>query len=147
MLSKLRDLFVLRDENETSSNHEKLHLAAAVLLVEVARSDFEMDLNEYSILRDRLAQIVDLGGADIEELVSEAESDLDHSVSLHKHVNVINENYSPKQKFNLICALWQVAYSDGSLHHYEEHLIRRLSDLLHVPHRDFIRAKHFVQQK
>ena len=38
--------------------------------------------------------------------------------------------------------LWDVAYADGRLHKYEEHLVRRIADLIHVPHRTFIRAKH-----
>lgn len=37
--------------------------------------------------------------------------------------------------------LWRVAFADGRLDRYEEHLIRRIADLLHLPHRDFIRAK------
>ena len=33
------------------------------------------------------------------------------------------------------------AFADGEVDKYEEHLIRRISDLLHVPHRQFIAAK------
>ena len=41
--------------------------------------------------------------------------------------------------------MWQVAYADGHLDHYEEHLIRRVADLLYVEHRDFIQAKLAVR--
>jgi uncharacterized tellurite resistance protein B-like protein len=34
-----------------------------------------------------------------------------------------------------------VALADSVVHKYEEHVIRRISDLLHVPHRAFIAAK------
>jgi uncharacterized tellurite resistance protein B-like protein len=37
--------------------------------------------------------------------------------------------------------LWRAAYSDGALHEYEEHLIRRIADLLHLSHSQFIGAK------
>ena len=38
--------------------------------------------------------------------------------------------------------LWRVAYADGDLDKYEEHLVRRIADLIHVPHSVFIRMKH-----
>jgi uncharacterized tellurite resistance protein B-like protein len=41
-------------------------------------------------------------------------------------------------------AFWRVAFADQELHHYEEHVIRRLADLIHVPHSDFIAAKHRI---
>ena len=44
-------------------------------------------------------------------------------------------------KVQLITSLWKVAYADGDLDKYEEHLIRRVADLLYVPHDAFIRAK------
>ena len=37
--------------------------------------------------------------------------------------------------------LWQIAYANESLHIYEEHLVRKIADLLHVPHSAFIAAK------
>ena len=45
------------------------------------------------------------------------------------------------EKFVLIKTLWRVAAADGDIHRYEDHLIRRIADLLYVPHSDFIRAK------
>ena len=40
--------------------------------------------------------------------------------------------------------MWKVAFADGDLDKYEERLIRQMSDLIHVSHRDFIRLKHQV---
>jgi uncharacterized tellurite resistance protein B-like protein len=37
--------------------------------------------------------------------------------------------------------MWRVAQSDAIVHKYEEHTIRRVCDLLHVSHREFIAAK------
>lgn len=42
----------------------------------------------------------------------------------------------------LIALLWRIAYADDTLHQYEEHLARKVADLLHVSHRAFIAAKH-----
>ncbi len=37
--------------------------------------------------------------------------------------------------------MWRVAYADGHLDKYEEHLIRQVAELTYVPHQDYIRAK------
>jgi uncharacterized tellurite resistance protein B-like protein len=37
--------------------------------------------------------------------------------------------------------LWEVSFSDGHAGAHEEHLVRKVAGLLHVPHRDFIRMK------
>ena len=36
----------------------------------------------------------------------------------------------------------RVAFSDGVIDKYEEQLVRKVADLLHVRHHDFIAAKH-----
>jgi uncharacterized tellurite resistance protein B-like protein len=41
----------------------------------------------------------------------------------------------------IIERLWQIAFADNHLDKHEEHLVRKVADLLHVPHRDFIAAK------
>jgi uncharacterized tellurite resistance protein B-like protein len=141
MLAKLRQLFEPVPGGADHRPHAELELAAAVLMVEVARADYENDAAEYRVLEDRLQRRTTLDGAALKQLLHRAEAEVEHSVSLHDYTDLINRNYTPGQKFELLCALWEIAYGDGELHHYEEHLIRRLADLLHVPHREFIRAK------
>lgn len=93
-------------------------------------------------LRCFLQQCFHLYEASVAELIAFAEAEVDASVSLHCHVDVVNARYNPADKYAFVKGLWQVAFADGVLHHYEEHLIRRLADLLYVPHRYFVRAKH-----
>jgi uncharacterized tellurite resistance protein B-like protein len=141
MLAKLRQLFEPLPDASVGRPHVELELAAAVLLLEVARADYEWDGAEYRVLQERLERRFALGRAELRELLHRAEAAVEHAVSLHAYTDLINRNYTPAQKFELLCALWEVAYSDGELHHHEEHMIRRLADLLHLPHREFIRAK------
>jgi uncharacterized tellurite resistance protein B-like protein len=42
--------------------------------------------------------------------------------------------------------MWRVAFADRRLDKYEEAQIRKIADLLYVPHKDFIRTKLRVQQ-
>ncbi|RLW56975.1 MAG: hypothetical protein B6D69_00780, partial [gamma proteobacterium symbiont of Stewartia floridana] len=77
-------------------------------------------------------------------LMNLAEQEHRHSTDYFQFTTLINKNYSYEQKIRIIESLWQVAFADRQLHHYEEHVIRRLADLIHVSHGDFISAKHRV---
>ena len=63
-----------------------------------------------------------------------------------QHARLINDEFNREQKIHLIEQLWRVAFADQELDRYEEALVRKISELLHVPHRDFIQAKHRVQE-
>jgi uncharacterized tellurite resistance protein B-like protein len=41
--------------------------------------------------------------------------------------------------------MWQVALADNALSRYEEHVIRKVSDLLYLSHNDFLLAKAAAQ--
>jgi uncharacterized tellurite resistance protein B-like protein len=43
--------------------------------------------------------------------------------------------------------LWQVAYADGELASIEEHIIRKISDLLNLRHSEYIQTKLNIQAK
>ncbi len=63
-------------------------------------------------------------------------------MSLNDFTDVINEKFDADHKFVLMERLWKVACADDRLDKYEEYTIRKIADLLHVPHRKFIQAKH-----
>lgn len=141
MLDKIRQ-FLAAPEAEAGDDEAALHLAAAMLLIEVAKADHSLDGDEVARIKDVLATKWGLGDADLNDLVKVAQDSSDTSVSLHRHIDLINRNFSPAQKIDLVRGLWDVACADASIHHHEEALIRRLADLLYVSHRDFIRTKH-----
>lgn len=126
----------------TAESHEAaVRLASAVLLVELARADAVLGSEERATLERVLAGRFGLGSSEAVDLVAGAERSADQSISLHDHVTDINRGLDYAEKRAVLKMLWQVAYADGVLHHHEEHLLRRLADLLHLPHEDFIRLK------
>ncbi len=141
MLKKLLDLFEPEPEAR-GFTADDLPLAAAVLLVEVARADFRNAETERAELRRLLQAGFGLGETDVGALLRRAEAEADAAVAFDRHVDLINELCTAQQKYQLVKDLWHVAKADGEIHHYEEHLVRRLADLLYVPHREFIRSKH-----
>lgn len=116
-------------------------LAVAQLLMEIARADLGIDSREMSTIRAHLAQAYRLRDSQLDDLVSQAQAHVEQSVSLHDTVSIINDSLSADAKAQLIGSLWRVAYADQQLNPYEEALLRRLADLLHVPHSVFIREK------
>lgn len=141
MLDRLRELFT-RPEGGQQDEEAAMHLAAAVLLVEVAKADHSLAAGEVDRLRAVLKREWQLEEEDLEDLVEVARSNSDDAVSLHEHIDLINRHYSIDRKRRLLGGLWEVACADGEIHHHEELLIRRIADLLYLPHSDFIRLKH-----
>jgi len=74
-------------------------------------------------------------------LIELANAEKHEATDYYTFTSLINEHYSQQQKIKLVEDLWRLAYADNELDKYEEHLLRRLSELLHVPHKDFIRTK------
>ncbi len=113
----------------------------AILLVEIARSDNDVSDVERQSIADALSESSALDSAELTELVNEAFVDADNAVSLHEHVRLINDNFKKDDKTALLEHMWRVAFADGNIDGYEEYTIRKLSDLLHMNHRDFMQAK------
>lgn len=116
-------------------------LAAAVLLVEIARADFHVEPCERAAIRRVLAGAYGLRRDEAAALVARAEAAAEESVSLYEFTRPLNETLSPAGKVEIVEMLWRVAFADGRLDKYEEHQVRKTADLLYVPHRRFIRAK------
>ena len=143
MIGALKALFEFDDQREDSEalGKRRIRLAAAALLIETARADFTQDAQEQQALEGLLARSLQLDAAEVHELVAAAEARVDESTSLYEFTRVINDHYSAQQKLQLIDAMWSVAYADGDLDKYEEHLIRQVAELTYVPHADYIRSK------
>jgi uncharacterized tellurite resistance protein B-like protein len=75
------------------------------------------------------------------ELISMADEEVKGSVSFYQFTRLINKGFSYEQKKGVVEHLWRVVFADAELERHEEHLVRRIADLLHVEHRDFIEAK------
>jgi uncharacterized tellurite resistance protein B-like protein len=119
-----------------------IDLATAILMIEVSRADFEQDDSEFDRIRTLLLQHLSLCEEEVDTLLKNASREADQLVSLQHITRLMNEKMSQQGKVRVIELMWQVAYADGVKHHYEEHLLRQVADLLYVSHTDFIQARH-----
>ena len=137
--SFLRGRTTAGDEPEATASEARI--AAAALLVEMSRADFDVDESEAAAIERASARLLRMDLAAARELLTEARSRADESISLYDFTSLIQEEFPPEEKRNVILELWRVAYADGSLDPHEEHLVRKVAGLLHVQHEDFIDAK------
>jgi len=145
-LEKLFDKLNTPDSQPVLSEHE-LNLAIAALLVEVATINQDFDEKEWEQLQALMISECKLSQEDALAIAEEAEKASANSASLYDFTQRINQHCDYKQKIVLVEGLWKIAYADGELDKYEEHIIRRIADLIHVSHRDFIQAKIQVRDK
>ncbi|POP53105.1 TerB family tellurite resistance protein [Zhongshania marina] len=146
MFEKLKQLFSGADEDSKDSAMS-LELAAAALLIEVSKSDYQQDPAEIEKIRGLLVSRFSVSLADIEEFMATAAALNKDSTSLYPFTRYINDNCNNLEKYELIVALWEVAIEDGNIDKYEDHLIRKISDLIYLPHTEFIRAKLTCTEK
>lgn len=149
MLSKLTRFFErhlsLTDDvsPDTSASMPFSHkqLAIAALLVEVAHADHHLDQNELDRLPALLQKKFQLSEEQIADLVELGREKSANATSLHQFTQWINKECSAEEKMQLLTAMWEVAYADGVLDKYEEHLIRKVADLIYVSHTIFLQAR------
>ncbi len=128
----------------TLTSHQK-QLAVAALLVEIAMADHQFSAVEADKLSQLLTQKFSLTTEEIVELIDLAKTESHRATSLYQFTQIVNNHCSPEDKFRLIKAMWEIAYADGNLDKYEDYMIRKVADLIYVPHSDFIRAKSLVK--
>ena len=129
-----------------SDDAHKLQLASAALLVEMLYADGEVSAEEDAALFQLLQGQHQLSEEETRDLLALAHRKKHEATDYFQFTSLLNRHYSQQEKIRLVKNLWRLAYADNQLDKFEEHLIRRLADLLHVPHADFIRTKLDVQQ-
>lgn len=151
MIDKIKQFFsahiAISQNSSPEHRAQALQMATAALLIEVSRADFSPEQSEQQAILERLRQRFHLPEEQLHTLMTLAQRELDQSVSLYQFTQLINDAFSAEQKSALILSLWQVAYADGKLDKHEDHLIRKIADLIHVSHSEFIRTKLIALDK
>jgi uncharacterized tellurite resistance protein B-like protein len=140
------DKLSVNAEQAAQQNDKKIELATAALMFELMRTDSRIDKREKQMLTELLRKTFALEQDSLQELLGLAETAATQATSLFEFTSLINESYSYEQRVQLIENLWRVAFADHTLDRYEEHMIRKVGDLIHIKHSDFIRTKLQVKE-
>ena len=150
MIKKIQEFYnrLLLPESRGNVDPERqLQLAAAALMVEVMRVDDRKTDEEIETVLGAMMKKFSIERSEAETLLELATGELHESTDYHQFTSLINNGYDQDQKMLIIEFLWQIAYADGELDMYEEHVIRKVADLIYVSHKDFIRLKEKVRNR
>lgn len=145
MLAKIKQFFnnnlSIEGQEYAPGLDKTIQLAAAALLIEVSKSDFDLDEIELQTITDVLRDTFQLDPMTLDSLVTLAHEEVHRANSLYQFTRLINDHYSYAQKTQLLSSMWRIAFADGRLDKYEEHVVRKVAELIYVSHTDYIRLK------
>lgn len=141
MITSIQEWFKSHLEADNSDNQHTIELATAVLLYEVMRADNKFEQVEQTSFRTQLEKHFSLTGDELETLCQLSQSQADEAADYQQFTRVINDIYSLEEKRAVLDSLWSVAYADHELSPDEEYTIRKIADLLYLPHSQFIQSK------
>ena len=131
-----------KEESEDPTIDDKTSTKACIaLLLETSMADDLLDESEMMALKNTLQKDFQINEDEIDELIDLSKENVEDSTSLYEFTSDINDNFDAAERVKLIESMWKIAYADGNIDKYEEHIIRKVSNLIYVAHSDFIKAK------
>ena len=151
MLASIKNFFdnhlQLSEIKSGDSSEHRLKVATVALLLETAKADFDVLENELSAIARHARDYFNLTDSETGELLDLAEEEAKNATCYYEFTSLINQSYTQVEKISIVEMMWRVAYADKELEKYEEALVRKIAELLYVPHGAFIAAKHKVKQE
>jgi len=123
------------------------HLALTILLLEAAYADGECSGEEREHLVTTLVTSFGISRQEIDTLLAERDKEDREYVSLFRYTNFINENFTEKQKIDIMESVWRIILLDGHLEAHEDHFAHKLANLLRLSHSELIDAKLQARQQ
>jgi len=142
MIERLKKLFSVAESEPVKPDAHQLAVAATALMVQLSRVDNQEDERELKTIVDCAVKAHQITREEAEEILNDALAHAEDATSLYQFTGQINDHLDQQQKQSLLESIWRVAFADGRIDKYEEHLIRRMADLLHLNHREFMQARH-----
>ena len=111
---------------------DPLHLAACVLLLDVAHADGEFSSEERAHLESVLERHFSLPPEAGRALMELAEQERRNAVDHFRYTSQLQRAYDLGQKMVLAEVMWGVVHSDGHLSGHEDYLMTKFSRLLEL---------------
>ena len=121
---------------------EQLQIASAALLLEMITMDDKIEAIEQEATLSLIQQNFSLSLEQATALIDLAEQQRKQATDYYQFTSLINKSYTLEQKTQLVESLWKVACVDGDLDMHEEYLVRKISNLLYIPHVTFMKTKN-----
>ena len=147
MIKKLLDqvadaISATQAREDSESREEAIRMATAVLMIDVARADHVFDETEFDSVLELIERHFQISPEAAIEVFNEANEEAEDLTSLHEFTQLLHSNLDEAEKSRIVALLWRIAYADGRLDKYEDSLVLKISDLLHVSRGRVMRLKH-----
>ncbi|MDX1589969.1 MAG: TerB family tellurite resistance protein [Oleiphilaceae bacterium] len=135
-----------RDQTSEAQTNHQLAVAATALMLQLAQVDEQEDQRETELILDLAGRVHGLSESEQQELLAIARDKALDATSMYEFTRVINDRCPHPQRLQLVVSLWQVALADRVIDKYEEHLIRRVADLLYLTPAEFVQCRHQAEK-
>jgi uncharacterized tellurite resistance protein B-like protein len=129
-------------DDAATRREDAIRSATAVLMVDVARADYVFEDSEFDSVLRLVQTHFKLSAEEAAALVNAADEEAERLTSLHEFTQLLHSNLDEREKARIVFLLWKIAYADGRLDKYEDALVLKISDLLHVSRGAVMRLKH-----
>ncbi len=149
MIELLKNLFTGDSDASRATDmpdNRKLAIAATALMVQLSRVDRNEDERELQAIVDCAVEAHEVTPEDARAILDNARSQADDATSLYEFTGQLNDMLDQAGKRRILESIWRVAFADGRIDKYEEHMIRRMADLLHLNHREYMESRYRAEQ-
>lgn len=149
MIELLKNLFnvdTAADHGSDAPDGRKLAIAATALMVQLSRIDRNEDERELQTIVDCAVEAHEVTPDDARAILDNARNRADDATSLYEFTGQLNDLLDQAGKRRILESIWRVAFADGRIDKYEEHMIRRMADLLHLNHREYMESRYRAEQ-
>ncbi|WP_237152935.1 tellurite resistance TerB family protein [Oryzibacter oryziterrae] len=118
-------------------------VATAALLIHTIAVDGRVLPNEKSALRQSLSRNFDMTAEEADQLIETARRRAEEEADFFGFTSVLKRSLDGPGRAHVIELMWEIAFSDGVIHEFEDNVVWRVADLLEVPQaeRMALRAK------
>jgi len=135
-------------ENTVHSNREADNLIAlGVLLWVVAQADVKFLPEEETKIREILKTYGKVSEKDMPIVLRAIKEASINRIDLHTFAKEVSEGVSFQLRVGILENLFRIACVDQDLDHEEHEVIRKISSLLKIEHKDFIEAKIRIKKE
>lgn len=136
----LKAISARKHEQAEQQEFDRTIIAAATLMVELARLDTDFDEAE----RKRIVEIIrtrfELEPEQVEELLAVAQDRHEESYANWIFTKTIKENFDLEERSQIMTYLWEIALADGELYDLEADLLLRIGQAIDLPENERIKS-------
>lgn len=126
--------------NEDDIKEKNLDFEILELLIEIARIDGHLTIDETALIRSFIikSSVLDV------DLIQNYIENTQENTSLSKNINLIKKYLTKDEILEIIFELFQLSFIDDEIHIEEERLIYKIADLLQLKRQEITQIKNRV---